>query len=355
MTLGTTLRRLSLTALVVTSIQVVGVVMPSTCYAQATDSERETARSLMDEGDRLLAVSDVEGALKRYQAAHQIMGVPTTGLEVARTQAKLGKLVEARAVAIEVANSAAAPREPSVFGEARSEASKLAEQLEARIPSVVITIAPEGVTTAVAKLEETRLPQAALGLPFKVNPGDHTLEVSAEGFLPQTVPFSVMEGEQRGVAITLSPSPTKPRPVASTPEAKPPDARAPADAGESSANHTTTYIAFGVAGAAALVGGGAGVYSLVKTKDAKKHCTGSACTEAARPLINDAKTYAWVANIGLGVAVLAAGYGTYNLLFGDDTPDDTSTGSPRERNGRSMSVALVPQLDGASLLCTGAF
>lgn len=303
----------------------------------------------MDEGDRLSASSDLEGALKRYQAAHQIMGVPTTGIEVARTQEKLGRLVEARAIAIDVANSPVAPREPSVFADARTEAGKLAERLEARIPSVVVTIGPEGVTTASAKIEESRLPQAALGLPIKVNPGPHTLEVSATGYLTETVQFTVAESEQRSLAITLTPAPnvtTAPPPTTSTPEAHQPP---PEVTNERS--HTLTYVAFGVAGASLLVGGGAGVYSLMKTNDAKdKFCNGNTCSEGARSQLEDAKTYAWVANIGIGVGVLAAGYGVYTLLFdGDDKPATSARAVP------PLFVAITSRGDGASLVYSGAF
>jgi hypothetical protein len=302
----------------------------------------------MDEGDRLFAGGDLEGALKRYQAAHQIMDVPTTGIEVAKTQTKLGHLVEARAVAIEVANSAAAPREPAVFGEARLEAGRLAEQLEARIPSIVVTVAPEGLTTATAQVEGTRLPQAAFGLPFKVNPGEHSLEVSATNYLSEVVKFTVAEGEQRKLAVTLTPAPAAatPRPVASTTTVT------PAPPQHEAGSRTLTYVAFGVAGAAALVGGGAGVYSLMKTNDAKeKYCQGNTCREGAKPLLDDASMYAWVANIGLGVAVLAAGYGAYTLIF-DDEPAPSQSGS---RPTLPLSLAVSPRVDAASLLYTGAF
>jgi hypothetical protein len=307
----------------------------------------------MDEGDRLVASGDLQGALKRYQAAHQIMGVPTTGIEVAKTQAKLGHLVEARAVAIEVSNSTAAGREAAVFGEARVEAGKLAEQLEARIPSIVVTVGPEGLTTASAQIEGTRLPQAAFGLPFKVNPGDHSLEVSATGYLSEVIKFTVTEGEQRKLAVTLTPAPA----TASTPVAAPPpgdSTSAPSQAAvePEGSSHTLTYVAFGVAGAAALVGGGAGIYSLMKTNDAKdKFCEGSSCEEGARPLLDDANTYAWVANIGLGVAVLAAGYGVYTLIFADE-PASNKAG---KLDPMPISVAISPRVDAASLIYTGAF
>jgi len=103
---------------------------------------------------------------------------------------------------------------------------------------------------------------------------------------------------------------------------------------------------------AALVGGGAGVYSLMKTNDAKdKYCRGNSCSEGARPLLDDANTYAWVANIGLGVAVLAAGYGAYTLLFGDEPETQRSSNDVPV----PLAVAVSPRADGASLLYSGAF
>lgn len=309
----------------------------------------------MDEGDKLASVADLQGALKRYQAAHEIMGVPTTGIEVARTREKLGLLVEARAMAIEVANSAVAPREPSVFADARTEAAKLAERLETRIPSVVVSVTPGGLPEISAKIEETKLPRAAIGLPVKVNPGKHVLEIAAPGYLTETVPFTVVEGEQRNLSVSLTASPVQQHTPASVPVRQdvPRAAEPPADEAPQS-SRTATYVAFGVAGAAALVGGGAGIYSLMKTNEAKdKYCSGNSCTEQARDLTDDANTFAWVANIGLGVAVLAAGYGTYTLL----SADDGETAHGRTSPNPSVAVGIVPspRFDGAAVSCSGAF
>lgn len=329
------------------------LVSTSGALAQPTGSERETARSLMDEGDRLLAASDFAGALTRYQAAHQIMGVPTTGIEVARTREKLGLLVEARAVALEVAHSPAAPKEPSVFGDARAQAAELAQQLEGRIPSVVITVQPPGVSPLTAKLDATHLPEATLGLPIKVNPGEHTLEVTADGYLTESVTFSVAEREQRDLVLTLTPAqPTVSTDGASgTPDLSTTNADAMVDEAPSSRSYTATYIAFGVAGVAGLVGGGAGVYSLMKTSDAKNFCDGNSCAESARPLTEDANTYAWVANVGFGVAVLAAGYGVYTLL---SQPSGSAQPKP-SAEGLALTVGPTRYLDGAAVSWTGAF
>src|SRR5690606_11969376 len=142
--------------------------------AAPTDAEKETARSLMADGDRLRDSQDYQSALQRYQAAHQIMNVPTTGIEVAKTFALLGKLVEARRAAIEVANLPVTPGEPSVMAEARQEANTLAANLATRIPGAVIQVWPREANARVL-VDGVEIPPAAQGLPYKTNPGDHVV------------------------------------------------------------------------------------------------------------------------------------------------------------------------------------
>ena len=84
----------------------------------------------------MLKAGDLTGALEAYRGADAIMGVPTTGIEVARTQIRLGRLVEARDTALKVSRYPVKRREPRPFTDARTEALQLASELAARIPSL---------------------------------------------------------------------------------------------------------------------------------------------------------------------------------------------------------------------------
>ena len=88
-------RRAVLCAATVATCAVVTTWAPL-ASAEPTAADRETARSLMQEARDLRDKGHVQDALKRFKAADDIMHVPTTGLEVARTQASMGMLVEAR-------------------------------------------------------------------------------------------------------------------------------------------------------------------------------------------------------------------------------------------------------------------
>jgi hypothetical protein len=297
----------------------------------------------MDEADRLLAANDLEGALKRYQAADDLMHVPTTGIETARVLAQLGKLVEARTRAIEVAHSPVTAGEPEVFAEARARAVELAEALGSRIPSVVIQVTPS-TTGSVVKLDNAAIPQAALGLPFKVNPGQHSLSVSAPGFEPGQQTFRIAEGQTQALSLSLSPAPNS-APSNAAPAAA--DVAASPDGGAEPAGNpafTRGVIALGVAGAGLGVGAVAGILTLGSVKSAKAHCDGNDCGPAAQSKVDSARTTALIADIGFGVGVVALGYGLFELIFNQPEAAVSATAQTKRDAApiTSFNVAVLP-------------
>src|SRR5438477_66675 len=92
------------------------LVLNGTVQAQPSAAQRETARELMGEARRLRERGDLEGALGRFRAADAIMNVPTTALEVAATQAELGKLIDAREGLLRMLVTHPAARNPPKAG-----------------------------------------------------------------------------------------------------------------------------------------------------------------------------------------------------------------------------------------------
>ena len=172
--------RLFVIVLAVTSTLLAG---PS-ASADPTPEDKATARTLLSDGRAKMEAKDYEGALKSFQAAHAIMGVPTTGLDLARAQAALGKLVEARETALAVTKTPVLPAEPSVFTRARASATELMTEIAPRIPSLVVIVrgAPAD-SVPVVTVDDVVIPVAALGLPRKLNPGKHGVEVKLPGYI----------------------------------------------------------------------------------------------------------------------------------------------------------------------------
>lgn len=299
--------------------------------AEPSAADRETARGLVIEGRKKLGAGDYEGARKAFQAAHDIMGVPTTGLDLAKALEKLGKLVEARAIALEVTRIPAKPREPEAFTEARPAAQALADQLEARIPALEFRISgpPEG-TAAQVLVDGEPVPPAALSFPRKVNPGEHTVEASAEGFGSERRDVTAAEGKTVPVEIALTPLPGA---TASAPQGG--AGPAPDSGGDRGPSAPVWAWVAGGAGLVALGVGGYFAYDHIKVRgEVNDHCPDGAC---------DAKAYSdddvsalqarWNRDLGLAIGLGAVGLAGVGVAIVGFT---SSSSKAKESDGAAM-------------------
>src|SRR5260221_12788296 len=71
------------------------LAMSSTAHAEPDAVTKELARTFMNKGKAQRKQNDLKGAMEQFRSAHEIMHVPTTALELARTQAMLGLLAQA--------------------------------------------------------------------------------------------------------------------------------------------------------------------------------------------------------------------------------------------------------------------
>lgn len=247
----------------------------SPAQAEPTAAQKETAHALVVQGRKKLEAKDYAGAIQALQAAHDIMKVPTTALDLAIAWAATGKLVEARSVAREVARMPERADEPQAFKDARPTALKLASDLEQRIPSIVVNVTglAQGITPSVS-LDGGAVQASLLALPLKVNPGVHTVAVQAVGYVAVEKTVTVAEGKTQPVDIALVPAPSTataakapaaapPLPKAADavpPPAAPPEAAdPPAEKAQVGGVPTWAWIAGGVGVAA---GAGAAVFAL---------------------------------------------------------------------------------------------
>ncbi len=306
-------------------------------FAQGpTDQEKEAARNYMDIGDVKMAAGDHEAAYKAYKAADDIMHVPSTGILVAQSLVKLGRLIEAKQKALDIGRIPVKPNEHQVFTDARKEASKMVDQLSVRIPAIEVKIKklPKDVVPTV-KINNITLETEAHGLPFRVNPGQHTVEVSAQGYKTVTRQVGTEEGKTATLEIQLIVDPTavvppnkpvpvepkKPVPTKTVPEATP-------DSGVS----PLVYIGFGVAGAGVIVGAITGGLSLAKKSglDETYQCQDAQCdvpsseSQQFEDDLDQATLMANISNVSFGVAGAGAILGIVGLFVGNSSPEHTS-------------------------------
>jgi hypothetical protein len=271
---------------------------PATTHAQPSASQRETARALMKQGDERFAAADFAHALPAYQAAHALVGVPTTGIAVALTHEKLGHLVEARDAAIEVMRMPAQPREPAPLTEARQRAAELANAVAPRIPSLTIRVdVPR--TGASVVLDGKPIASVAVGAPWKLDPGPHVVRVSAPGHTTAEKMVTLAEAASVLVEISLIPDAAR---------VAPPQAR------DTTRVSPVAYVAFAVGGAALVGGAVTGGLAWSQTADLEDRCAGGCPAELAGDL-DRARTLATTSNVLFAVAATGAVVGVGALLF----------------------------------------
>jgi hypothetical protein len=305
-------------------------------WAQPSGADRETARSMMQEGRDLRDKGDLKGALQRFKAADDIMHVPTTALEVARVQVTLGLLIEALDTIAAIRKSPVQPDDPAPFKDARAKADDLDTKVEGRVPSLAITVtgAAETDTPAIA-VDGVSLPVGASGIPRKVNPGHHVVTArTASAEAKEEV--DVVEGEKKDVALAL---------VAGSPN----DAEGPAEADvkhdtvHSPSAITWTGIAF--AGAGIVAGTITGIMTLSKASSVKTECVGDGkfCTSPQGISdLNSGNSLATVADISFAVAAAGAGVAIVSLIIGHKPSGAATTAPPTDPEAAPSEPAAAP-------------
>ena len=309
------------------------LVSASAHAAEPSAADKETARRMMIEGRASRDANDLAGALKAFTVADQIMRVPSTGLEVARAAAALGRLVEARDVALRVARSTPEPGEPAPFAAARKAAEELDEELVKRIPTVLIHV--EGSvagTPPQVTVDGVEVRRETLDLPRAIDPGKHEI-VATQGASQGKTAIEIGEGQKVEATVTL----VAPLPIVEAPRPTPPPPV------ENKGDGIGKPLAFGGAGLAVVgivTGSITGLLSLSKTSTAKDLCRNDRCPPSAAGAIDSARSMATISNVSFIVAGVGAAVGITGWLLWRSTPaTDAKTSSIEPWIGLGMAGA----------------
>ena len=285
----------------------------SNASAEPSLSDRETARALMDDGDAKRDKGDFKAALKSYEAADAIMHVPTTGLEVARAQAQLGLLLEARETLGRLGRLPPKPGEPAAFAGARKTAESLTAEIGARIPSVTVlaTNGEPGQTTVIVFDNEV-VPPAASQVPRRVNPGRHSI-VARSGALEKKQDIDVAERESKAVTLDLRPAAARP--------ADSSDTSSPPRSGASPLPKILIYGGFGLGAVGLGVGAVTGILSFSKVSDVKKDCDpNGVCPARLQGDLDSAKSLGTISTIAFVAGGIGVGAGIIGLVLQSKEP-----------------------------------
>ena len=298
-----------------------------------TDEQRAVARAAAAAGVDLLQQGRYAEALDRFQRAEALVHAPTHLLYIARTQVKLGQLVEASETYLKVTHEVLAADAPHAFVDAQASAAQEAKELDARIPTLLIRVEGAGASDATVTMDGTPLPAAMIGIAAPINPGTHTLRAVGKDGTSAESRVKLSPGSRETVILQLRAAEPAPAP-ASAPAA----ATSPAPGGETAPpasgpelGKVLGWIGVGVGVAGLAVGTVFVAINRTKRTDADAMCSSAGCPVASRPQIqsldqqaDDAATGAWIGYVA-GGALLATGL---VLLFtsGEAKKNDASSG-----------------------------
>lgn len=296
-------------------------------FAEPTDAEKTRARELLDEGDALVEKNDLAQALGKYEAAHKIMGVPTTGIEVARTLSRLGRLVAARQVADQVVALPRRASDPTPFVEARNEAAQLSKQLSGRIPSLAIVF--EGLADgedAQLLIDGAEVAEARSTKPRDVDPGKHRVEGRAGGQI-RTSDVELSEGATETVTLRfqVGQSETSGRPRGGAPIDRKPKG--------GNGKRTAGWVVGGIGIAGLAVAGVTGAIILSRDGKIDDNCPDKRCNDEGFDQVESNRSLLVVNAVAWGVGIVGTGVGAYLILSSKPESETTATASPLPGGG----------------------
>ena len=267
------------------------------------------AEALFHEARRLEGEGRIEEACAKYDESQRQDPTLGTLLNFALCNEKLGNFP----VAWTQFNRAAA--EAARTGQAdRAEFARThARDLEPKLPRLQIDVPKDSGVTDV-KVDGQPLGSGGWFLPLPYDAGEHVIELSGAGRVPQTLRATVTVAHVEHVTAPTLLVSAPMAPVSLEPPASQEASAQPADTGPSSPP-TLGYVALGVGAVGIGVGTVFGVLALGKKGTVDDHCHGERCDPTGIDAASATRTLATVSTVGFVVGLAAAAGGAYLVLI----------------------------------------
>jgi hypothetical protein len=210
-----------------------------------------------------------------------------------------GMLLAARAKFVQCS------REQCVGG-VSTDCAKWAAELESRLPTIRLSArdaSGQNVVRVRTLIDGQLVAETLDGKPIPVDPGSHKIRFEAAGHAPIEQEAVVREGERaRPIVVTL---PFNSEPPAENLEPPPPKKR----------ERSTPWPLFVVGGVSLAALGMFGYFGLTGQNDKTGMATSCAASHTCRSIdVDSARTNLIIADVALGVAIVALGVGAYMLV-----------------------------------------
>jgi hypothetical protein len=254
------------------------------------------ARALGQKGTLAAQAGKCDEAVDLLTRARALVSVPTVLTPLGECQIKLGKLVDGTEALQASVRFELEANPPKAFVKAQARAKDLLASTLPRLAHLTIEVkAPKGAKPKVTD-NGALVSDVLVGVERPVDPGKHSIEVTAPGFLPGRITLQLAEGQRDSAPIELAPDPHASAPPPDEPTTPPTKPLAPlADEppqprgkGQIVAG-AVTLAAGGVLG---ILGGVFGGMALSKKSTLDGVCQSGQCPTTSQGDIDSMKTFA---------------------------------------------------------------
>ena len=288
-----------------------GLLFAAPAAADLSPKEEAKRTQLFKEGRSLFDEGKWQEAAERFRAVVEMRSAPKALIALAASEEKLGHLGEAKRLYERAREEAQAAKLPKDVDEA---ATRLRELLP-RVPRIAVKV-PSSVGDATIQIDGK--PAEIQFGDADVDPGEHTVTVTASGRKEFREVVTVAEGERKEVQAVLDPLQDEPPPPPPEPESSPPPVGA--------------IILAGVGVGAGAAGAVLWVMARNKEAEIEKACGGvKQCPANLKPDADAAATKIIIGDVlvGVGGAAIIGGGIWWLTSGGKSEPPETSKARPR--------------------------
>jgi hypothetical protein len=305
----------------------------------ASAAETAAARSLAVEGLKLAQANNCADAMPKLERAEKLYHSAVVASRLGECYVSIGHLVEGTEILRKVLREPLPAEPPAALLKALDRAQRTLDTAKPRIAGLSVKVA--SVQNMSVKIDGTALPSALVDTEIPTDPGEHSIEVFAPGFMKSGTRISVGDGEKKTVTLTLSRDPNAavlPAAAAAVPTAGKVGSDSSAStasnstvASSSSApaerapNRTAAYISLGFGAAGLVAGGVLGLLTIKKHQDLQSQCPNNVCGRDQQHAFDSAKRFGNLATIAFGVG--GAGLLLGSVLFFTASPNNADHAS----------------------------
>lgn len=309
----------------------------------ASAAETAAARALAVDGLKLAQANNCADAVPKLERAEKLYHSAVVASRLGECYVNVGRLVEGTEVLRKVLREPQPADAPPGLAKALDRAQRALDAAKPRIAGLTVKVA--AVADMRVKIDGNLLQSALVDSEVPTDPGEHSVEVSAPGFLRTASRITLAEGEKKSVSLTLTRDPNAVVPAPPTgdagathPTSAPParnESPAPTPATQLSASpkrepsRAAAYVSLGIGAAGVAAGGVLGVLTMQQHKDLQGRCPNDVCSSSQQSDLDAAKRLGNFSTIAFGVGGAGLVLGTVLFFTGGSSEGDHARALPK--------------------------